>query len=674
MTEAARIRMVNATPFEAFAFAASVRPPRRSMTVVVKATFTLPDCNVADEQHLPSGDLRIGEDDDVDAPIRYASDFSPFKLRADITLSGHGYPTEVGEKPHRFGGTAGLAEVSIGDVTARVALFGPRTWDRVGAQTAPAPFERVPLDHRFAFGGPTVADNPVGCGRHATRMAQLEDPDDLIRSSSDRPGRVACFAPRPPTWKPRSKYLGCYRGSWARDRWPFFPDDFDWRYFNAAPSELQTAYLKGDETFRIAGVRPGGAVFQGALPGRVPCAFVRRGTAFVGVPMNLDTVHFDADRADVVLIWRGIVEADGDADDFDVDAIFVTQRNIDDDEASADALGRAYDAQLATEGDDVVDEPEEDDDEPPPIAPPPPDRQRVLAMLSAGDDLRDADLTGVDLSGEDLSGVDLTGATLAGANLKRTKLTGANLSGIYAEQLHAAEADFSNAVLTAADLSRGSLAGATFSSADLTDATLAGASLAGASFVGADAGAATFTEVRAAGADFTRATLDGADFSDAFIEGAVMSEARIGDAMFYGCRAAGACFDGAVGDDPRFDDAALEAARFFKARCDGASFESANLANATLAGSRLVGANFNSATLKQALLQGCDLTKASMARADLENAELFGSNLMRADLQDANLTSADLRQCNLYEAETWGARTDGLRIDDAMVAGSKLER
>ena len=84
-----QVDVLNATPFVAFLVEGAVRPPKRSLTLVVKATFALPGGEVVEEQRPPDGDVRLGEDDDLEAPIVYASDFAPFKLRADVTLSGH---------------------------------------------------------------------------------------------------------------------------------------------------------------------------------------------------------------------------------------------------------------------------------------------------------------------------------------------------------------------------------------------------------------------------------------------------------------------------------------------------------------------------------------------------------------------------------------------------------
>ncbi|MEQ9318274.1 MAG: DUF2169 domain-containing protein, partial [Polyangiaceae bacterium] len=302
--------IVNASPFVAFTVAWAVRPPRRSLTLVVKATYRFtegdngePSLVLADEPRLPQGDVRL-DDDDLGSALVYASDFAPFKPKADVTLSGFGYTTA----PEH---TAGLVELEVGPAADRIAVFGPRRWDAAGGQTVPARAERVPLTHAFAYGGPGEDRNPFGLGREGRALPQLEDPDRLVTSPSDR-REPACPASVAPTWAARSAHLGTYGGSWVAERWPFYPDDFDWAHFNAAPSKLQVPYLRGDERVRVSGCQPDGRVLQARLPGRVPrlVALHEDGTRSEATA-HLDTVHVDADVGEVIVLWRGVFEVSG---------------------------------------------------------------------------------------------------------------------------------------------------------------------------------------------------------------------------------------------------------------------------------------------------------------------------------------------------------------------------
>ncbi len=37
-------------------------------------------------------------------------------------------------------------------------------------------------------------------------------------------------------WTQRYSKIGNYKGNYLKERWPWFPKDFDWGYFNAAPA------------------------------------------------------------------------------------------------------------------------------------------------------------------------------------------------------------------------------------------------------------------------------------------------------------------------------------------------------------------------------------------------------------------------------------------------------
>src|SRR5690606_35027040 len=85
------VPIVSDTPYVAFAVPWAVKPPRHSLTVVVKATYLLgTDGEVlvpAEEQRFPDADQRDGAGELGEA-LTYASDFAVLKPRADVTLSG----------------------------------------------------------------------------------------------------------------------------------------------------------------------------------------------------------------------------------------------------------------------------------------------------------------------------------------------------------------------------------------------------------------------------------------------------------------------------------------------------------------------------------------------------------------------------------------------------------
>lgn len=109
-------------------------------------------------------------------------------------------------------------------------------------------------------------------GPELPRLPNLEDPAHLITSPRDTPPPV-CFGPNRADWKERRSKLGTYDAGWVKTRWPYFPEDFEWTYFQGAPRAQQLAYLGGDEPYEIAGMSREHPTLRGSLPGLRPrCA------------------------------------------------------------------------------------------------------------------------------------------------------------------------------------------------------------------------------------------------------------------------------------------------------------------------------------------------------------------------------------------------------------------
>lgn len=108
-------------------------------------------------------------------------------------------------------------------------------------------------------------------------------------------------------------------------------------------------------------------------------------------------------------------------------------------------------------------------------------------------DLSEADLTGADLRKADLAGADLRRATLDDANLARAILIGARLRGASLRRTNFADAVLNAARFQRAVLDRAQLVGADLSGAVLTDASLRFANLRGAGLIDADLTGADLT-------------------------------------------------------------------------------------------------------------------------------------------------------------------------------------
>src|SRR5690606_21345855 len=140
----------------------------------------------------------------------------------------------------------------------------PRAWSDglVSRATAPLPFTTMPLTYANAYGGPGYAANPVGRGFGTREAPSVELPGEPLRQES-RP-TPASFAPIHPAWAQRAGKVGTkYGEAWRKERAPYYAEDFDWTYFQAAPADQQLAgYLRGDEEVVLQGLRPDAATLR----------------------------------------------------------------------------------------------------------------------------------------------------------------------------------------------------------------------------------------------------------------------------------------------------------------------------------------------------------------------------------------------------------------------------
>jgi uncharacterized protein YjbI with pentapeptide repeats len=725
-------RIINASSLAAATLAWQVRPPRDSLTILVKGTFDLvPDgpARLRPESDLPIGDLHV--DDDVQKSVAYASDFAVLKPKADVTAVGHahapGGSSPAAQVVFRFGAGKNRFERTL-------VVFGDRQWQRsivALAPTAPKPFERMPLVYERAFGGPAYDRNPLGVGHQAAagadgiaRLPNVELPGARVTSPGDTPP-PASFAPIPVAWKERWSKLGTYDRAWFKARWPYFPEDFDWAHFQSAPAPQQLDHLGGDEPYELAGMHPEHPSLRGRLPGVRARVFLQRtkehGGTFTEVSLVLDTAAFDVDALKLNLVWRGFVEV-SDEDAPEIQHVFVMSEALAGPTLSLEEARRRYLAE-ATPKEPVVEAPDApapaNDDRParedadpelvkleqmladrtaarqaeleaagvavpggPPPAPPPPDPAAIAASLRAGG-ASEADVASLlealqpepdaEPEPDPPAGRARAVALLeAGAPFDEVNLDGADLSDL--------------------DFSGRSLAGTSLRGADLRRARFAGAQLAGASLAEADLADAVLEDANLAGADlkrakidrarFTRATLDQADFSNAAGENATFAGATGTRPRFVEASLRGVCFDAAVIAGADFTGAALHGASFFGAELTAVRFydatgEGAVFDEVKMPDARVEGASFPRGSFKEIQAEGAVFERAKLGGATFHGARLKGASLLRASCVKTVFSRADLSEGRLRRADLRGAallKTNlmGANLERADLTGADL--
>ncbi len=229
---------------------------------------------------------------------------------------------------------ASRVSVRVGAVEKTLYVFGDRRWKKAAgvglAISEPEPFIEMPLTYGRSFGGRGFDRNPVGRGAApvATKdgsevhpLPNIEDPAHLVGSPSDRP-EPAGLAPYDASWPQRAKKLGTYDNKWFRERWPFYPDDMDWTYFNSAPRDQQMEdFFQGTESFLAAGMHPKKPVIESRLPAIRHRLFVNQRddmkepagpTTFKEALTHIDTVWLFPHAERGILVARATIEVKDD--------------------------------------------------------------------------------------------------------------------------------------------------------------------------------------------------------------------------------------------------------------------------------------------------------------------------------------------------------------------------
>ena len=259
---------------------------------------------------------------------RYEVDYALHKPRCDVLLNGTAYAPE-GRPIERL-----QVGIQIGSWNKRIDIVGDRVWtEGLSAPTpsSPNPFIRMPITYDRAFGGTDKLDpddetpsaflpNPSGLGWHRVRnqsriggapLPNTEEPGHPVRSPWGE-YRPMSFGPVARGWPQRLKYAGTYDQNWTDNVFPFLPEDFDRRYYQAAPEDQQIDYLQGGETILLVNLTPEGRT-QFRLPKLdLPLVFMKRlGQEFPATPV-VDTIMIEPDRRLVHLTWRASLSLETD--------------------------------------------------------------------------------------------------------------------------------------------------------------------------------------------------------------------------------------------------------------------------------------------------------------------------------------------------------------------------
>ncbi len=702
-------------------FTHALKPPQMAGIFLAKATCKLKPGGVAellpgDAAELVCGD-RFEEDDPTKALV-YPSDFAPFKPNTDLTLLGTACTPQGKMLPSIQVGW------QVGGWSKQLLVFGDRKWVPgllSTRATEPTPFARRPIRFSTAFGGPASRKNPVGkgFGKNAEALPNVEIPSRLVRNPKDDIG-PAGFGPVASEWSPRQSKSasGTYNATWRKKRWPWFPEDFDWSFFNAAPPDQQLPHpLVGDETLQFQHLHPDHPVYQTKLPGIRVRLFVGESetgdaAGFREVTMRLDALHVDMDEEKATLLWRGVTNVRSLKLREIRELFIMTESTSEPARDPAQCLALYRERKLALEG-----------IEPAPVPTPEEVAEVKLAeekgvaldlehaqvmeemakqeaeararAIAAGVDPAILDKPAAASFADLKAALTASAASLKVGNPEAAAATEAEVKAL--EEVEAVDAEMkaaeevrltredvqqmvargeslANRNLSELDLSDLQLPGVDLSYANLTDCELDGANLTGANLTRAQLGGADFTD-----ANLTDATLDEADFTEAILDATKLARTSLNGTVFSELALAGFDFRGAQGLGADFSGADLT----------GAQFGGAKLPQTNFSGATLIEANFQKAELPTAQFEKVKAARIQMAEADLtglhasDGSDFTGANFRRARadgaiweeaiLQQADFSGASLIRSIFNHASLQGAKLDQAELTAAVFDDANLE-
>jgi uncharacterized protein YjbI with pentapeptide repeats len=706
----------------------SHRPPQFGAVFIAKGTWTIAEDGTiapAAEADYVTGDVHYG--DDPTKSLAYSSDFAPFKPRTDVLVTGSAWApggTPVTSLP---------VAIRVGTVRKSLVVFGERRWrsSRIGPSgaTDPKTFVTIPITYENAFGGPGYGDNPGGCGWNSDVAPLIEDPRRLSRGVGDD-APPAGFGPRPPSWPSRGRLSGTYDERWLRERWPWFPLDFDWGYFNAAPVDQQVpGYLRGDEELTFQNLHRSVPLLQSRLPGvRVRCVLTERWRETMQhreVPLTLDTVAIDLEHQRIVIVWRGAAEVRT-----------FKFKEIEEVRLLAEALTSAPRAI-------------EDCVKPAVVAPPPPSLEpaesramelaaaeldREMAALSDQIQQMDQEFADADLrleaalaeinalriaeqkpplslpalpdSDDDLVSwdtIDRTTLMLRDQLRERAPQAAAQFEafedpelGSTVQELEAIRAELdvelppladgtwtrervvgaleADTPLVDIDLSSLDLVGLDLSGVNLSGSKLSKARLTDAVLAGANLRAADLSDADLSGVDLTGAILAQADLTGAVLTGVTFTSVDLEGATLQGVDLSNADLSGIRGAEADFTGVKAPHCRFAGAVLTATNFTSSDVSSADFEGARLGRARFFGATARGAHFAGADLTGLQASEgADFSAADLRMARMDGAVFEESVLNGADFSRSTGERAQFTDASLRQARFDRARLSGASFD-
>ncbi len=274
------------------------------------------------------------------------SEYVPFKPFTDILIHAHAHAPN-GEAASHFNCSIEYKNKTIW----QAEIYGERYWENKGIfsdkwmLTPPEKIISLPLQYEYAFGGTcfwqedeeekseSYAYNPAGLGfMNKPALKQQQQPfkaaqittmgQSNAKSPLDILETIGC-APIAKSWQPRLSLTGTFDQNWQDNIWPHMPDDFDDRFWNAAPLALQLPLnIDKGEPFILNNMSSFGQVQLSVNKKNYTAIIKVKGKDKpLTQNFNLDTIYLDMkDSQNITLeyIWRLKTVPSEYIDDFEI--------------------------------------------------------------------------------------------------------------------------------------------------------------------------------------------------------------------------------------------------------------------------------------------------------------------------------------------------------------------
>ncbi|WP_459978669.1 DUF2169 family type VI secretion system accessory protein [Nautilia lithotrophica] len=200
------------------------------------------------------------------------------KLNAEFLVCGSAYAYDNETSAVEVG-------IKVGNYKKSLVVFGERDW-KMGIPTKPKPFKSKKVKYYDNSENPPV----------------IEYKNRLVTSKND--------TYIPASFTPLSFKMRTLKGNFKdyEKFWPYFPEEFDFDYFNLAPKDQRISGYFKNEKIEIYNMHPKYPLITSEIPEIDVRCFMKKNDNFYEIKLKKDTLWVYPDILCAIVIFRGVVD------------------------------------------------------------------------------------------------------------------------------------------------------------------------------------------------------------------------------------------------------------------------------------------------------------------------------------------------------------------------------